>query len=347
MDGYALKAFDTRGASESNPVRLKLVGVQNTGDYLSLEIQKGECIQIATGSPLPDSADAVIMVENTSLKDDFVEIYREVSVGRNVAPEGEDMKKGDLVISKGSTLNPGRIGALAALGYVKVSVYSKPRVAIFSSGPEIIPQGEPLKPGKIYDINSFTLSAIIKMNGGIPVSRGIMNDDIDSIEKSLLDASKYDIGVFSGGSSVGEKDLFGVVMEKIGKVYFHGVSVKPGKPTLFGEVNKTPIFGMPGYPTSCLNNSYVFLTPTLRKIAGLEPKEYIVKDLPLGEKLSTKSDREQYITVKIKHGKAYRAYKASGDITSMSNADGFIILPSGISVLDEGELVSVTYLNLP
>jgi len=344
MDGYAVKAGDTSGASRDKPVSLKLIGVQHTGELYEGEVGCGEALEIATGSPMPRGSDAVVMVEHTDLEGETVTVYREVRAGRNMAPAGEDMKKGDHVLSRGAVLSPGMVGALAALGYAEVEVYEKPRVAIYSSGPEIVPQGTPLQPGQIYDINSYTLSAVIEANGGIPVKRGIMLDDAESIEKAVMDAARHDIGVFSGGSSVGTKDLFGEVMERLGTVYFHGVRVKPGKPTLFGEVDGTPIFGMPGYPTSCLNNSYVFLEPAIRLAARLPPREARVLRLPMGHRMESRSDREQFITVRVEDGKAYRVYKQSGDITSMTHADGYIILPIGVSLVEEGETVEVTLL---
>ncbi|TFH14036.1 molybdopterin molybdotransferase MoeA, partial [Candidatus Bathyarchaeota archaeon] len=235
---------------------------------------------------------------------------------------------------------------LAALGYIEVDVYVKPRVAIYSSGPEIAPQGTSLKPGQIYDINSFTLASVIGMNGGESVKRGIMEDNLDSIKRSLDDASTFDLGVFSGGSSVGVKDLFGEAIEERGEIFFHGVKTKPGKPTLFGEVKGVPVFGMPGYPTSCLNNSYVYLLPALRKMARLEPKHWVRVDVPMGESFESKGDREQFITVELREGKAYRVFKQSGDITSMTNADGFIILPVGYTKVAEGDTIQVTLLHV-
>ena len=344
MDGYAVKAGDTSGASRDSPVRLKLIGVQHTGELYEGEVGCGEALEIATGSPMPRGSDAVVMVEDTDLEGESVTVYKEVQAGKNMAPAGEDMKKGDHVLNTGAVLSPGMVGALAALGYAEVQVYERPRVAIYSSGPEIVPQGTPLRPGQIYDVNSYTLTAVIEANGGVPVKRGIMLDDAESIESAVMDAARYDIGVFSGGSSVGTKDLFGEVMERLGDVFFHGVRVKPGKPTLFGEVNGTPIFGMPGYPTSCLNNSYVFLAPAVRLVARLPPREAHVLSLPMGHRMESRSDREQFITVRVEDGKAYKVYKQSGDITSMTHADGYIILPIGVSVVEEGETVDVTLL---
>jgi molybdopterin molybdotransferase len=342
MDGYAVKAADT----EKAPVKLKLIGAQHTGGVYEGTVNHGECLEIATGSPMPDGADAVVMVEYTELEGDYVLIESGVKPGQNMAPSGEDMVKGTKVLKSGAYITPGVLGALAALGYIDVEVYVKPRVAIYSSGPEIAPQGTPLKPGQIYDINSYTLASVIEMNGGATDKRGIMEDNLDSIQKSLKDASTYDLGVFSGGSSVGVKDLFGEAIESMGEIYFHGVKTKPGKPTLLGRVEDTLVFGMPGYPTSCLNNSYIYLLPALRKMARLPDKHWVKVQVPIGEGFESNGDREQFITVEIKEGKAYRVFKQSGDITSMTHADGFIILPIGYTKLEKDEPVEVTLLHV-
>ena len=346
MDGYAVKAEDTEGSTEEKPIVLKLIGIQHTGGVFQGTVNDGECLEIATGAPMPDGANAVVMVEYTRKDDDRVSIEKPVVSSSNMAEAGADMTKGTHVLSEGETITPGVIGALAALGYIEVKVYRKPRVAIYSSGPEIAPQGQALKPGQIYDINSYTLATVIEANGGIAVNGGIVEDTVDSIRDSLSGAFGYDLWVVSGGSSVGTKDLFSEVMEEMGEVYFHGVKTKPGKPTLFGEVDGTPTFGMPGYPTSCLNNSYVYLMPALRKMARLAPKHWVKVKLPMGHEMASKSDREQFITVRIEDDKVYRVYKQSGDITSMTHADGFIILPIGSHKADEGEDVEVTLLHV-
>lgn len=345
MDGYAVKAGDTSGAKRDSPVRLKLIGVQHTGELYEGAVGGGEALEIATGCPMPRGSDAVVMVEDTGLEEAVVIVYKELKTGRNMAPAGEDMKRGDHVLSSGAILTPGMVGALAALGYAEVEVYEKPKAAIYSSGPEIVPQGTPLRPGQIYDVNSYTLAAVIESNGGTPLKRGIMLDDAGSIEAAVMDAAEHDLGVFSGGSSVGARDLFGEVMAGLGDVFFHGVRVKPGKPTLFGSVGGTPIFGMPGYPTSCLNNSYVFLAPAVRLMARLPPREARVLRLPMGHRMESRSDREQFITVRVEDGKAYRVFKQSGDITSMTHADGYIVLTVGVGVVEEGEMVDVTLLH--
>ncbi|HEX9916044.1 MAG TPA: gephyrin-like molybdotransferase Glp [Candidatus Bathyarchaeia archaeon] len=347
MDGYAVRAADTAGATEAGPARLRLVAVQHTGEVYKGRVGKGECVEIATGGPVPLGCDAVVKVEDTSREGDDVLIRIRVVSGKDISPAGEDMKKGDRVLEAGSALSPGMVGALAALGHDSAEVYAKPMVAIYSSGPEVAPQGEPLRPGQVYDVNSFTLYAVVEAMGGVPVKRGIVADDEASIDAALEDASGYDMGVFSGGSSVGSRDLFVEAVGRLGVVHFHGVKVKPGKPTLFGEVAGTPVFGMPGYPTSCLTNSYVFLTPALRRMARLPPLEPQRVTVPLGHRLVSRSDRETFITVRIEGGRAHKVFKQSGDITSMAYADGYIIVPEGDHVLEEGEPVEVTLLPRP
>ncbi len=340
MDGYAVRARDTAGAS-TRPVTLRLIGVRHAGEVFDGVVGDGECVEIATGAPVPKGADAVVMVEYTRLIDGGVEVQREAKPGSNVAPEGEDIKKGEAVVKAGEVLTPGRVGAVAALGFSKVKAYAKPRVAIYSTGNEVTPQGRPLKPGQVYDINSYTLSAVAAANGCVPVRRGLVRDDFDAIAAAVRDASTYDIAVFSGGSSVGVRDLFAGVVEDLGRVHFHGLRVKPGKPTLFGEVGGAPVFGMPGYSTSCLNNAYVFLVPALRKAAGLPPAEERTVVTRLSRAIRAEGEREQFYSVRGEGGEAVPVFKQSGDITSMAYANGYIIIPIGTQQLEAGDEVTV------
>ncbi len=342
MDGYAVRAEDTYGASGFVPNRLKLIGVQHAGELFEGIVWKGECVQVATGSPVPEGSDAVVMVEFTKLDGDYVEIQKPAYPSANTSPIGEDIKTGDTVIEEGETMTPAKVGALAALNRETIRVYGKPRVAVFSTGSEIKPLGSDLSPSQIYDVNSYTLTSIISANGCEPVMKGIVPDARESIKASILDAASHDLGVFSGGSSVGVRDLFGEVVEELGEVLFHGLQVKPGKPTLFGIVEGTPIFGMPGYPTSCLSNAYIFLTPALRAMAGLslaEPRRVAAR---MSTRFVSSSGREQFLTVRVRDGVAFPAFKKSGAITSMAHADGYIILPVNLDVIEEGAEVEVT-----
>ncbi len=345
MDGYAVKAEDTFGASGFNPIKLKLVGVQHAGEQWSGEIKHDECVQVATGSPVPGGSNSVVMVEYTKLDGSFVEILKPVYPKANISPEGEDLKEGDLVLESGEVLSPAKIGVLAALNIQIVTVLEKPKVGVYSTGTEIIPLGTDLEPSQIYDVNSYTMASVISSMGCIPIRHEIVGDEREAIEAAIKQASKYDLGVFSGGSSVGVRDLFAEVIEDLGEIFFHGVQVKPGKPTLFGEVNSSPIFGMPGYPTSCLSNSYIFLAPALKKIAGLPNIPPIQVKAKMGQRFVSSSGREQFLTVKIEHNTAIPVFKKSGDITSMASADGYIILPVNLDVIEEGEEVTVTLLS--
>lgn len=344
MDGYAVRAEDTYGASTFSPRRLRLIGVQDAGELFEGEVGARECVQVATGSPIPLGCDAVVMVEYTKLDGEHVEVQRPVYPKANISPEGEDIRHGDVVVKAWEVLTPAKVGALAALNMESAEVYERPRVAVFSTGSEVRPLGVELAPGQIYDVNSYTLSSIALANGCVPIRKEIVPDERGAIEEAIREAIGCDMGVFSGGSSVGSRDLFSDVVEELGEVFFHGLQVKPGKPTLFGSVEGTPIFGMPGYPTSCLSNSYIFLAPALRKLAGLPPPIYRQVKTSMGARVVSSSGREQFLTVRLEEGVAYPVFKKSGAITSMTYADGYIVLPINLDVIEEGEEVTVTLL---
>ncbi len=342
MDGYAVRAADTEGATPSEPKRLRLLGRIYTGDVPDTAVTSGSCAEIATGAPVPEGADAVLMVEDTALDGDDVLARAAVRPRQNIGPRGADISAGHTVVAAGELLTPARVGALAALGFPDVEVWARPRVAILSTGNEIAAQGTPLAPGQIYDINRFTLSATVAEHGGIPVPISTAQDTLAAIHAALDACLQHDLIVFSGGSSVGERDLVLDVIRARGEVRFHGIAVKPGKPTLFGHVDGTPVFGMPGYPTSCLSNAYILLVPALRRMARLPAGLPRTLVLPLAADVTSVPDRHQFYTVRIEDGRAVPAFKASGDITSMSRADGYIEIDTDVTRVDAGTLVTVT-----
>jgi len=228
------------------------------------------------------------------------------------------------------------------MGLAHVEVYARPRVAILSTGNEIIDPGQPLAPGQIYNINRFTLSAVTADHGGVPVLHRTAADTIADLSRAVEECLADDVIVFSGGSSVGERDLILDVLSDKGKVLFHGISVKPGKPTAFGIVSGKPFFGMPGYPSSCLSNAHILLVPALRRIARLSPHAVRIVTVPLGQRVVSTAGRHQFYTVRVVDGVAMAAFKASGDITSMSQADGYIEIPEKTDFVEKGELVEVT-----
>jgi molybdenum cofactor synthesis domain-containing protein len=281
------------------------------------------------------------MVEETEKADGNVRILTPVYPRQNVGRQGSDIVVGQTVIAAGAVLNPSRIGALAALGIADVDVYARPTVAILSTGNEIADPGQELRPGQIYDINKFTLSAIIQEHGGVAMPFATAHDTIDALEAAVDTASTCDVLVFSGGSSVGERDLILDVIARKGEIVFHGIAVKPGKPTVFGMINGKPMFGMPGYPTSCLSNAYMLLVPALRSIARLKPRHQAIVTVTLGQRIVSTTGRHQFYTVRIVDGQAMPAFKASGDITSMSQADGYIEIPAQTDIVEKGETVDV------
>ena len=240
MDGYAVRARDTAGASRAHPRTVARAGVLYTGQVSSRGVGDGECIEISTGAPMPDGADAVVMVEETDADGDVVQIFAEVQPQQNVGRRGADIKAGQIVVAAGETLNSSRIGAVAAVGVPQVDVYERPRVAILSTGNEIVEPGETLQPGHIYDINRFTVGAVVSENGGVPRAYPPAPDSLDALLAALDILLDNDIIVFSGGSSVGERDLIRDAIAAKGKLLFHGVAVKPGKPTGLGVVAASP-----------------------------------------------------------------------------------------------------------
>ncbi len=342
MDGYAVIAEDTFGTSRSEPVTLRRIARLYTGETSSHRIARGECIEIATGAPLPEGADAVVMVEESECTGGTdIRILSPVHPRQHVGAQGADIRSGQVVLARGEPMNPSRVGAMAALGLTDASVFAQPRVAILSTGNEIVAPGQPLAPGQIYDINRFTLSAIVAEHGAIAVSFSAAEDSMEALDAAIDQCLECDVLVFSGGSSVGDRDLLIDAVQRRGRVLFHGVAVKPGKPTVFGLIDGKPVFGLPGYPTSCLSNGYILLAPALRHIARLPPARLKTTMAPLARRIVSTTGRHQFYTVRLENGHAVPAFKASGDITSMSKADGYIEIAANTDIVEAGELVEV------
>jgi len=284
----------------------------------------------------------VVIVEETDGEaSGRVEVYAPVSAGQHIGPQGADIRRGQQVLGAGTLLTPSRIGACAALGRADVPVYARPRVAILSTGNEIVDPGAPLGPGQIYDINRFTLAAVVARHGGVPRPHRTASDSLDDLSRAVDDCLHDDVLVFSGGSSVGERDLILDVLAARGELIFHGIAVKPGKPTAFGRIGGKLFFGMPGYPTSCLSNAYVLLVPALRRMAHLPPHTTRSMRLPLSRRVTSAPGRHQIYTVTVAAGTAVPAFKSSGDITSMSQADGYIEIPADTDAVEAGTMVEV------
>ena len=347
MDGYAVIAQDTFGAGNFKPVQLRLVEVVHAADIATGAVSPGTCIQVATGAPIPAGADAVVQVEDTELEagdTGTVKVYKPVYPRQNVAPQGEDIQSGKEVLSPGIRLDPSKVGVLAALGLTQVMVMARPVVAVIPSGNEIVTPGDPLPAGKIYDINTYTLATLIQETGGLPRLFPTMKDTLKDVRRTLTEALACDLVVLSGGSSVGERDVMVEAVESMGEVKFHGIAVKPGKPTLCGVVEGKHVLGMPGYPTSCLTNGYGLLVPVLRKLARLPgdtPTGGV--ELPMSRRYTSTTGRHQYLPVRIENGEVVPAFKESGAITSMAHAEGYIEIAANVDLVEKGERVLVKF----
>ena len=347
MDGFAVRSADTAGATPAAPRELRCIDSIFTGQAPARPVATGECAQIATGAPIPEGADAVVMVEDTdkadgSSADGNVLVMNAVSPRQNIGRQGSDISAGEQLLTPGIDLSPSRLGVCAAAGYAHIHVYARPVVAIVSTGGEIVEPGQPLGPAQIYDINRFTLSAIVEAHGGEPKVLRSAADLLHELTALLVEAAgRADIIVFSGGSSVGDRDLVLDALRENGEVLFHGIAVKPGKPTALGRVNGRPVLGMPGNPTSCLSNAYLLLVPMLRRMARLPEYRPRTVNLPLSARITSSAGRHQFYTVRIEGRAAVPAFKSSGDITSMSRADGYIELDAQTDLLEAGTPVEV------
>jgi putative molybdopterin biosynthesis protein len=354
MDGYALKAADTFYADEENPAVLNLRGYIAAGDPKKIAIGDGECVGIATGAPVPKGANAVVMVEYTHREKRNVKVYRPVAPGENIMAAGSDIMRGELVLRAGSLLTPRETGVLAALGITRVPVYRRPRVAVISTGDEIVEPGRELAFGKIYDVNARAVGDAVEENGGEPVFLGIVEDRADALLERLREAvdGDYDLILTSGGTSAGVGDLSYRVFDEIGDpgVLVHGVAIKPGKPTIIALAGEKPVFGLPGYPTSAMVVFDVFVAPIIRRLAGLGEKTRGRITAKAAMRLYSAGGRYEYMLVNLVQGadRGYSAYPiltGSGAITSLAEADGFIEIPSEVEMVSEGSTVEVTLLS--
>jgi len=342
MDGYAVKAKDTFNSGQFNPKVLELVGELHAGETPKKRVNSGQCIQIATGAMMPRGADAVVMVEDTEAENSRVKVFKSAYPQANVGQKGEDIREGESILRRGSVLDAGKIGVLASQGVNQTKVYEKPKVAILPTGEEVAEIGQTLRQGQVYDINSHTIASVVKANGGVPTRFGIAGDELEELKSTIAEALKSDLIVISGGSSVGERDLLIDVLQDWGEVLFHGIQIKPGKPTIFAILQGKPLFGMPGYPTSCLINTYLFILPVVRKMAHLPPRTGETVEARLSRRVSGSVGRRQFLTVKIEGSEAVPVFKESGAITSIAAADGYIEIAENIDLLEKGEPVTVT-----
>jgi putative molybdopterin biosynthesis protein len=352
MDGYALRAEDTFGASEEAPRRLRLSGEEIVTGVVPLRsTEAGLATPIATGGMLPRGADAVLMVEHTRLEKETLVVFRPVAPGANISFAGTDVARGELVLRRGSVLTARETGLLAAIGQDTVPVVRRPSVAILSTGDEVIAPGTPARPAAVYDANATLLADAVRELGGQPVLLGIVGDDEAALEKALDRAlAAADMVLLSGGTSKGSGDLsYRVLARRSPGIIVHGVALKPGKPICLGASGATPIAILPGFPTSAIFTFHEFVAPVIRRLAGhfREPRGQIEARLAL--RCNSERGRTEYLLVGLVQGPgglaAYPMGKGSGSVTTFARADGFIVIPRQQEFVDRGERVTVTPLG--
>jgi molybdopterin molybdotransferase len=342
MDGYAVRAADTTGATREQPVTLHLVGTVYSGHVASAGVGAGQCIGIATGAPIPSGADAVVVVEHSTRDGDVVSVHHGVGPRQHVGRAGSDLVAGELAMATGTLLTPARIGVAAAVGRDTLSVFARPRVAILSTGDEIVAPGAIAGPAQIFDSNTSALAAAVRLHGGEPVIAPRTRDDRDSLAAAFDECLGDDLVLFSGGTSVGERDYLLDVIAAAGTVHFEGLLLKPGRPTVFATVAGRPVFGMPGNPVSCLTNMYLLVAPLLRRMARLPPPVERRVRARLRDEVSSPAGRHQIYPVRLDRAEAVPVFKGSGEITSLAHADGYFEIDAGVDVVPAGTQVEVT-----
>lgn len=352
VDGFALKAKDTYGASEKNPVLLKVIGEIPMGGISDIVVKDGEAIKVATGGMVPNGADAVEMIEYTEWTDpQTLSVTKPISPMENVVQIGEDIRAGEVLLPKGHFIKPQDIGLMAGIGKKEVKVYLQPKVGVISSGDEIVPIEKDPSPGEIRDINRYTISSMVRENGGLPFFLGIARDQLEDLQEKIeRGLRETDFVVITGGSSVGTMDLTKEVLRTLPntEILGHGLSIRPGKPTLLADIGGKPFLGLPGHPVSAIVIFHFFGKPILRLLSGI-PKEHACYQIKIRAKASRPipsiAGRVDYVRVKLeeKDGTYWASpvFGKSGVISHLVHANGLLKIDIQEEGLEEGEEADV------
>ncbi|MBS3765499.1 molybdopterin molybdotransferase MoeA [Candidatus Bipolaricaulota bacterium] len=332
MDGFAVRAADTFGASQSSPNRLKV----------SESVREGAAVPVHTGGHVPDEADAVLKIEDTRRGDDRLDVYSSIAPGDNVSPVGEDVEKGDVLLEKGTRIQPSSLGLLRSLGLETLNLVARPEVTVVPTGEELVSPGEEPGPGETVQSNGVMISSCVRRWGGEPKEREVLSDRPEDLRTALnAGVDESDAVAFTGGSSVGRRDRIVKVLEEEGEVLVHGVAVQPGKPVALALVEWTPVIALPGYPVAALADAYFFLEPLIQHLTGAKSEDKTAT-VRLTRKISSKLGRLSLVRVRVEEGEAHPIRVAgSGVLSSVTRSDGFVLVPEdseGVAVGEEVEL---------
>ncbi len=347
VDGYAVKAKDTYGAREGTPAFFRMIGQVGVGRAADVRVGDGDAVYVATGAMLPEGSDGVVMDEYSRAAGDGVEITRTVRKGENVCFAGEDVKAGQAVLEKGRIISPFDLGLLAALGVTCVPVFRQPECGLISSGDEIVAADEAPGPGQVRDINTHTISGLIQSSGCLVRFAGIAKDTVDALAEKLSSLKECDAILLSGGSSKGQADFMTAAVEQLGgTILFHGLNVRPGKPTIFARLWDKAVFGLPGHPVSCAMVVIRFVLPFLSRLKGEKsrgPRWSVTGRLATN--VPSTYGIEEYVRVNVVSGPdgvtVEPIFAKSAVISTLSMADGYVVIPEGKEGLEVGEEVEV------
>lgn len=342
MDGYALRATDSTGASSSQPRAFQIVGAAHAGAGFDGKVRSGECVQIATGAPVPGGCDAVVMVERTKRAAQQMWIERPLREAENVSLQGSDVQRGAVALAGDSVLTPARLAVLASVGVTDVNVYHRPRVALLSTGSELREPGESLGRGTIYDSNSTSLWILLQAHGATVEKSGILPDDPKILRNALTRFRGADLVLVTGSSSAGEHDYLAETVRNLGSIQYHGVAVKPGKPLLLAKLWAKPLLGLAGNPASCVMMAYALVVPALRRFQHLPLDWERRVRAKLLHPVKSPPGKRHFLPVRLRpNGGCESVYKESDATTSIANADGYIEIPDEADGLEEGTVVIV------
>jgi molybdopterin molybdotransferase len=354
MDGYAVQAGDTAGAGQKNPVRLRILYDLAAGYTTDLRVTTGCAIRIMTGAPIPPGADAVVQFEDTEQKGERVEIFKGVEIGTNVRVAGEDVKKGELILPRGTEIRPQEVGMLAALGRKEAWVHRRPRVAVLATGDELIEIDAPWSPGKVRNSNSYSIAAQVDRYGGFPLMLGIARDDKADLTAKIWEGLEKEADLFltMGGVSMGDFDVVKKVLAAEGGIGFWRVRMKPGKPLAFGQIRGVPVLGLPGNPVSAMVTFELFARPAILRMQGKSRLEKRIIEAKLMDAIPRKDERRHYVRVIVeRQNSEYKAHltgdQGSGILLSMVRSQGLAIIPEDVDHLPAGTKVPVMMLDWP